>query len=199
MEGLTQTSHDYYLSKFFGGDFTNPNGCPVTASFYLCAWANDYTLVHDYYINGHEIGSESVTWNTDPAYWASLDTEGWSAEFGDMKKMAVHYGNVPEDEILGTRVPFFYTGGDSQFGMYEENGFMYDYSQTSKNYGYDNLANGAWPSSLDYFNTLDCEVAYCPLCSYEGIWNQPFLELEDLNYGSAGADLGGYCDILDSC
>ncbi len=134
------------------------------------------------------------------SYWDSLSTDEWADEMGGMKRMASTWGNIPEDDIVGTHVPLFHTGGDMQWGMMEDEGFLYDYSQSSRSYGYTNLANGAWPYTLDYESNLDCNTGMCPTCSYEGMWNQPFLQLEDLQLGQHGVeDLGNACDILDSC
>lgn len=70
----------------------------------------------------------------------------------------------------------------------------------SRSYGYLNMENGAWPETADYSSQLDCNVGYCPECSYPGVWKQPFLMLENSNFGENGnPEYGGTCDLLDSC
>ncbi len=42
---LSLTYHENYLTQFFNGRYTNPNGCPIRGSFFLNAYGTDYTLV----------------------------------------------------------------------------------------------------------------------------------------------------------
>lgn len=40
---------------------TNPNGCPIRATFFVSHEWTDYSKVQTLYARGHEIGSHSVT------------------------------------------------------------------------------------------------------------------------------------------
>ncbi len=52
---------------------------------------------------------------------------------------------------LGTHAPYFCNGGEPQFSMMNGEGFMYDYTQTTRQYGYLNMEDGAWPFTADYW------------------------------------------------
>ena len=54
--------------------------------------------------------------------------------------------------LAGMRCPDLQNGGDAQFGMMKEAGFLYDASLPSIAFGYTNMANGLWPYSLDYLS-----------------------------------------------
>ncbi len=118
-----------------------------------------------------------------------------------MRDMTAKYGLVPAEEIVGIRAPFLEVGGDEQFTMMVEDGFQYDSSMPSLEYGYMNLENGRWPHTFDYASTMDCVIQPCPTCSYPGIWSQPILDLEDNWLGSDGNNetIGAPCSMLDSC
>jgi hypothetical protein len=137
----------------------------------------------------------------DQDYWKDLDVEGWRAEITDMREMLVKYAHVAKEDIVGIRAPFLEIGGDQQWTMMQEDGFLYDSSMPSLEYGYTNLENGRWPHSFDYRSTMDCVIPPCPTCSYPGIWSQPILDLEDA-WTEANAntpDQGEPCSMLDSC
>ena len=90
-------------------------------------------------------------------------------------------------------------GGDDQFKMLEDEGFLYDCTMPSRTFGYLNLENGRWPFTLDYRSSMDCQIEPCPKCDYPGIWNQPILDLQDSWTGTGEDGNGSPCGMLDSC
>ena len=49
-------------ADLFGEGRVNPNGCPISATFYVCDnGATDYSQVQNLYSDGHEIASHTVT------------------------------------------------------------------------------------------------------------------------------------------
>lgn len=40
---------------------TNPNGCPITATFYVSHEWTDYSQVQNLYAEGHEMASHSIS------------------------------------------------------------------------------------------------------------------------------------------
>lgn len=40
---------------------TNPNGCPISATFYVSHEWTDYSQVQNLYANGHEMASHTVS------------------------------------------------------------------------------------------------------------------------------------------
>ena len=114
--------------------------------------------------------------------------------------MLTTYGNIPPEEIRGTRAPFLQGGGDKQLNMMEDLGFSYDCSMPTQDNGYIYMDYGRWPYTLDY-KVVElqqaCQVEPCPVCAHPGIWSQPMLDLED---NLVGPDGHGYpCAMLDSC
>ena len=102
--------------------------------------------------------------------------------------------------FTGIRVPYLQSGGDVQYAMMSNNGFLYDCSRPTLAFGYINMANGLWPFTMDYQVNMDCQISPCPTCSFPGVWVQPMLDLED-NWFDADGDptYGNPCAMLDSC
>lgn len=48
-------------SALFGRGRTNPNGCPITATFYVSHEWTDYSQVQNLYADGHEMASHTVS------------------------------------------------------------------------------------------------------------------------------------------
>merc|ERR1712038_885276 len=157
-DALTQLLHTEYFTQLFDGTYSNPNGCPIRATFFLTHESNDYTLVNKYYSEGHEMASHSITHLNDPNYWEGLDVEGWRSEITDMRSMIAKYGQVAEEDIIGMRSPFLINGGDTMLSMMSEDGFTYDSTVASLEFGYFNLENGRWPYTYDYASTMDCQI-----------------------------------------
>lgn len=200
-DALTRLFHTDYFNGLFNGTFQNPNNCSITSTFFLTHRSNDYTLVHKYRAQGHEMASHSITHQTGTDYWTGLDPAGWADEIVGMKSMISTYATMPEEEIIGVRAPFLQGGGDAQYQMMTEAGFTYDSTMPSRVYGYTNMANGRWPHTFDYLSDMDCQIQPCPTCAFPGIWSQPMLELEDMRIGSnpLDPDHGAPCSMLDSC
>jgi len=199
-DAVRQLDDDLYMNQLFNGTFTNPDGCPIRATHFVSARANDYSLVQKYYSMGHEIAAHSITHRGPPDYFKGLNESEWIAEMGGIKQMLMTYGNIPEEEIRGTRAPFLQGGGDKQLNMMDELGFKYDCSMPTQDNGYIYIDYGRWPYTLDY-KVVElqqaCQVEPCPVCSHPGIWSQPMLDLEDALIGPDGH---GYpCAMLDSC
>ena len=83
--------------------------------------------------------------------------------------------------------------------MMEEEGFLYDASMPSRQFGYLNLENGRWPFTFDYRSSMDCQIKPCPQCDFPGIWSQPILDLQDAWDGTGADGNGSPCGMLDSC
>lgn len=56
--------------------------------------------------------------------------------------------------LLGMRAPDLQNGGDLQFGMLQDKGFLYDSTMPTKVFGYTNMKNAMWPYSMDYKSTM---------------------------------------------
>ncbi|TRY78789.1 hypothetical protein TCAL_11804 [Tigriopus californicus] len=199
-DAMTKLASDDFYSQLFDGSKTNPDGCPIRATHFLTHLYTDYSLVNKYWRMGHEMASHSITHRANATYWKTLSKDGWANEMSGMKTITKNLANIPEDQIRGVRAPYLQGGGDSQFQMMLEDGFEYDCTMPSRNFGYLNMANGRWPFTYNYRSEMDCQIEPCPKCSYDGIWSQPILDLDDAWLGSGGdPEHGSPCGMLDSC
>lgn len=59
-DAVNEQNFDHY-TKLFPEERVNPNGCPVTATFFVSNNWTDYSMVKKLYDRGHEISSHSIT------------------------------------------------------------------------------------------------------------------------------------------
>lgn len=50
-----------YFDEIFKSERVNPNGCPISATFYVSHEWTDYRLVQDLYADGHEFASHTIS------------------------------------------------------------------------------------------------------------------------------------------
>lgn len=51
----------HYYSELFENGRVNPNGCPISATFYVSHEWTDYGQVQSLYADGHELASHTVS------------------------------------------------------------------------------------------------------------------------------------------
>lgn len=51
----------HYYTELFGNGRVNPNGCPISATFYVSHEWTDYSQVQNLYADGHELASHTVS------------------------------------------------------------------------------------------------------------------------------------------
>ncbi|KAK2140344.1 hypothetical protein LSH36_1385g00016 [Paralvinella palmiformis] len=90
----------------------NPNGCPISLTFYLSHNWTDYELVKDLYRSGHEIASHSITHRMPQSWWTHASLKDWQREIGGQRRNIVTKAHVPRSEVKGMRVPFLELGGE---------------------------------------------------------------------------------------
>lgn len=59
-DAVNDINKEHY-AELFTSNRTNPNGCPISATFYVSHEWTDYGQVQDLYAAGHEIASHTVT------------------------------------------------------------------------------------------------------------------------------------------
>lgn len=59
-DAVNDLNKEYYEEIFESGR-KNPNGCPITATFYVSHEWTDYGQVQSLYANGHEMASHTVS------------------------------------------------------------------------------------------------------------------------------------------
>merc|ERR1712061_143402 len=177
--------------------YTNPNGCPIKATFFVSALSNDFQVTHKYWRQHHEIAAHSITHRTNTTYWSTMSEQEWEDEMYGVRQQLNKFANVPMDEVVGVRAPFLQGGGDAMYQMMQQKGFLYDCSSTSRYFGYIDLQYGRWPYTLDYYNDMDCQIEPCPQCAFPGVWSQPILDFEDGRNNGQGQ--GFPCGMTDTC
>ncbi|CAL8113684.1 unnamed protein product [Orchesella dallaii] len=160
----------------------NPNGCPISATFYISHEWTDYSQVQNLAADGHEIASHSVSHSFGEQY----SQKKWDREINGQREILAAYGGVKLSEVRGMRAPFLAIGGNNMFKMLHDSNFTYDSSMPI----YENRPP-SWPYTLDYRIFHDCMIPPCPTKSYPGVWEVPMVMWQDLK--------GGRCSMGDAC
>ncbi|XP_053697662.1 mucin-5AC-like [Sabethes cyaneus] len=160
----------------------NPNGCPITATFYVSHEWTDYSQVQNLYADGHEMASHTVSHSFGEAF----SPKKWAREVAGQREILSAYGGVKLEDVRGMRAPFLSIGGNKMFKMLYDFNFTYDSSMPV----YENRPP-SWPYTLDYKIFHDCMIPPCPTKSYPGVWEVPMVMWQDLN--------GGRCSMGDAC
>ncbi|XP_060807728.1 mucin-2 [Amyelois transitella] len=160
----------------------NPNGCPITATFYVSHEWTDYSQVQNLYAAGHEMASHTIS----HSFGEQFSQKKWNREVGGQREILAAYGGVKLEDVRGMRAPFLSVGGNKMFKMLYDSNFTYDSSMPV----YENRPP-SWPYTLDYKLFHDCMIPPCPTKSYPGVWEVPMVMWQDLN--------GGRCSMGDAC
>lgn len=169
-------------SDLFEKGRTNPNGCPIAATFYVSHEWTDYSQVQNLYASGHEMASHSVS----HSFGEQFSVKKWTKEIAGQREILAAYGGVRLEDIRGMRAPFLSIGGNKMFKMLYDANFTYDSSMPV----YENKPP-SWPYTMDYKIFHDCMIPPCPTRSYPGVWEVPMVMWQDLN--------GGRCSMGDAC
>ncbi|XP_072402961.1 uncharacterized protein Cda5 isoform X3 [Diabrotica undecimpunctata] len=161
---------------------TNPNGCPIAATFYVSHEWTDYSQVQNLYSDGHELASHTVS----HSFGEQFSQKKWTREVAGQREILAAYGGVHLEDVRGMRAPFLSVGGNKMFKMLYDSNFTYDSSMPI----YENKPP-SWPYTLDYKLFHDCMIPPCPTRSYPGVWEVPMVMWQDLN--------GGRCSMGDAC
>ena len=182
-DALNERVYEFYQS-LFPKSLKNPNGCPISVTFFVSHKWTNYTKVGLLYRAGHEIGSHSVTHRMPQSWWERASYEDLRAEMEGQRNQLSQFADIPLSEIRGLRIPFLDTAGDVQMRMMADVGFQYDATfMTSVR---------AWPFTLDYPPTqLYCRNANCPQEAHCGMWEVPLNTLTTVD--------GEKCIMLDGC
>jgi len=183
------------FDQMFDGRLKNPNGCDVKATFFVSHQYNNYSMVQELHRRGHEMAVHSITHDNEESYWDAGNESVWSAEMGGARDMLTRWGNVPADDIFGSRAPLLRLGGNRQFSALENEGFVYDSSMVAP------LSNPPyWPYPLAFSAPHRCHGNFqkCPTRSHsimEMVMNEfdPREEPADEDEEISG------CVMLDSC
>jgi len=160
----------------------NPNGCPISATFYVSHEWTDYSHVQNVYSEGHEIASHSIS----HGFGEQFSVKKWLKEIAGQREILAAYGGVHIDDIRGMRAPFLAIGGNSMYSMLYDANFTYDSSMPI----YENKPP-SFPYTLDYKIFHDCMIPPCPTKAFPGVWELPLVMWNDLK--------DGRCSMADAC
>jgi len=153
-------------------DLSNPNGEPISATFYVPHEYTDYSKVNELYNNGFEIGVHSITRNSLTDYWANAGVSTLVQEFQGQRQIVSRFANIPIADVVGARVPNLQLVGNNLFEAYKQSGVEYDNTWTARS------SNRFFPFSLDQVNgNVPCEIGECPVSQFENIWVAPIIDL----------------------
>ncbi|CAL4106061.1 unnamed protein product [Meganyctiphanes norvegica] len=175
-----------YQSILRNVTFSNPDGCPLKATFFLSHEYQNYQQVEELYSEGHEMAVGSLT--REAGLEDHLE-DRWTGEMVSMRAILGYFAGVRDIDILGQRAPHLKPGRNAQFEVLSDYGFDYD---SSTNVPPQDVP--VWPYTLDYQIPHECRSGSCPTRSFPGIWEFPMnSHYQDRDY------LGGFCPYLDQC
>ncbi|RZC33490.1 hypothetical protein BDFB_011279 [Asbolus verrucosus] len=166
-----RTFNDFWEPLFF--DRKNPDGNPISATFFVPHEFTDYKRVNDLYLRGFEIADGSVTRNASSEYWKNASIDTLTQEFEDMRTIISTFANISIDDIIGARTPQLQLQGDNSIDAYIASGIQYDNSWTSRS------TSHLFPYTLDYLSSQACrQEITCPTESHPGFWIAPIINIQ---------------------
>ncbi|XP_067623837.1 mucin-2-like isoform X2 [Eurosta solidaginis] len=180
-DSVNDLNKQLYTDLFEKGR-VNPNGCPITATFYVSHEWTDYSQVQNLYSDGHEMASHTIS----HSFGEQFSQKKWTREIAGQREILAAYGGVKLSDVRGMRAPFLSVGGNKMYKMLYDANFTYDSSLPV----YENRPP-SWPYTFDYKIFHDCMIPPCPTRSYPGVWQVPMVMWQDLN--------GGRCSMGDAC
>lgn len=162
-----------YQSAILGGQYVNPNGCPMTATFFVKHQDSDYFLVNELYSKGNEIADHSITHRSPPSWWANASETEWQNEVGGQRTILELFGLVNASKVAGFRAPFLQTGDDQEFTALQSLDFLYESSMPTCDF----IDPPLYPYTLDFARKQECMLPPCPEASHPGIWEVPLVGL----------------------
>lgn len=117
-------------------------------------------------------------------YWKEASIATLIEEFEGQRTIISTFANIPEEDIVGGRVPNFELIGDDLFTAYRTSGIEYDSTWTTLS------AKGIFSFSLDVNDNTACVIGNCPTENHAGIWVSPVINLQ-------GEDVE--CNNLQAC
>lgn len=181
-----------FYRNLLNGKRLNPNGCPISATFFVSHDWTDYKMVRELYLAGHEIADHSISHRLPREWWRKATYRDWETELVGQRKNIASKSGVPKFEVRGVRVPFLELGGDTQFEVMSDRAFLYDSSFLTGPYNDRDWRLPSWPYTLEFYPELEfCDSDNCPKSNFSGIWEVP------LNRW-IGID-GQACSMVDGC
>ena len=152
----------YYQDLFGTGELKNPNGCTVTATFFVSHEYTEYQMVQALYHNRHDIADHTISHRTPTSWWKSANYSQLTDEIAGQREILRKWGQVKAEDVVGFRVPFLQLGGNTMYQVLLDNKFLYDSSMPTQKF----TDPPMWPYTLDYRSTQECVIPPCPTGDY---------------------------------
>ncbi|XP_017770424.1 PREDICTED: uncharacterized protein LOC108558124 [Nicrophorus vespilloides] len=165
-DAINFDNYDLFDNIILNENRSNPDGCPIKATFFVSHQYNNYQQTQRLWNRGHEIAVHSIT-HRGPEDWWSLNAtiEDYFDEMVGQANILHKFSKIRMSEMKGFRVPFQKVGWNRQFLMAKEFGFLYDASIVAP-FNDPPL----WPYTLDYKIPHQCVEQNCPNRPYQGLW-----------------------------
>jgi peptidoglycan/xylan/chitin deacetylase (PgdA/CDA1 family) len=185
-DAVSVINYGFYEELIF--PLKNPNGAPISSTYYITHEYNNYSMIHELHNKGHEIALHSISHTSMTDYWKKLNGTGWELEVRDQRGQVAHFAKIEKKAIKGFRAPFLQTGGDAMMQVLYDEGLEYDCSRPTRNF----LDPALWPYTADYDQKFqDCQIEPCSNGSYPGFWIVPMVDYI--------GDNGEPCAMVDTC
>jgi len=170
------------------------NDCTAKGTFFVSHGFSNYSAIQELHRRGHEIAVGSITNKDEKEYWSNLVENEYLAEFDGARLITEKFANISQGEILGMRVPQGRVGGNEQFKMMVEWGFLYDSSLAAPR-----SRMPLWPYTLQHRMPHKClgTDQNCPTRNFTA-WEMVLNELDRRDNPEFSEDLTG-CHLVDQC
>ncbi|XP_066942891.1 chitin deacetylase 1-like [Macrobrachium rosenbergii] len=191
---INERNFKIFQDIFKDGTKNKGNDCTAKGTFFVSHAFTNYSAVQELHRKGHEIAVNSITSNKDPYYWTNLTASDYEAEMDGSRLIIETFANITSGEILGLRVPNGRVGGNQQFQMMVDWGFLYD-SSIAAPLGRLPL----WPYTLMHRMPHKClgTDQNCPSRNFT-VWEMVMNELDRRDDPQFDERLTG-CHYVDQC
>ena len=128
------------------------------ATFFVSHEYTNYCEIQDLYSQRHDIGDNSISRLSPSSWWANATQEGQREEILGMRDILRKWGNVKAEDVKGYRAPYIQVGGNMEFKVLKDEGFLYESSMPTQKF----MNPPLWPYTLDYRSIQDCQIPPCP-------------------------------------
>jgi len=171
---ITKDTIGNYTSIINSG-LLNPNGCPISMTFFAFHEYNDYNLTTNLYNKGQEIAVHSLSHTTPASAWGNKNGSMWNAEIGGITRLFMDLSGIPQSAITGFKAPFYQTSADVTYTSMKAKGLQYDSSFPTVQ----RIDPPIWPYTMDFGVQHDCSVLPCPTQPHPGIFTFPVHSKKD--------------------
>jgi len=191
---VTEESFSIYEQIFRETSKNKGNDCTAKGTFFVSHAYTNYSSVQELHRRGHEIAVGSLTNRDDKLYWSDLSQEEYLKEYDGARLIIEKYANISQGEILGMRVPQGRVGGNEQFKMMVDWGFLYDSSLAAPR-----ERMPLWPYTLQHRMPHKClgTDQNCPTRNFTA-WEMVLNELDRRDDPQFSESLTG-CHLVDQC